>query len=230
RRVPVHMVWLPPSLSRLQISADQACQILTGVCAFAGCGRACSACSYDAPVGTDVLSLLRKEFHASRLNVLLRVLLVVQQLLQENKHCSKRDIYYMYPSMFVEQAIVDRAINDICILFKCSRHNLNVVPVAKGLVMGWIRFVEGEKKVYCITNVNAAFPIPVSIEAIKDVVSVAHYILVVEKEAGCSSVWPMTSSAKRIAALLLQEEATQIFQQEDSCATLSNSCTCLLIA
>ncbi|CAD6206685.1 unnamed protein product [Miscanthus lutarioriparius] len=26
-----------------------------------------------------------------------------------------------------EVAVVDRAINDICILFKCSRHNLNVV-------------------------------------------------------------------------------------------------------
>jgi len=50
------------------------------------------------------------------------------------------------------------------------------------LVMGWIRFLEGEKKVYCITNVNAAFSVPVSIEAIKDVVSVAQYILVVEKE------------------------------------------------
>ncbi|KAM0929513.1 hypothetical protein ACQ4PT_001575 [Festuca glaucescens] len=155
-------------------------------CASASTSAAASpstcACSYDAPVGTEVLSLLRKEFHASRLNVLLRVLLVVQQLLQENKHCSKRDIYYMYPSIFVEQAVVDRAINDICILFKCSRHNLNVVPVAKGLVMGWIRFMESEKKVYCITNVNAAFSIPVSIEAIKDVVSVAHYILLVEKE------------------------------------------------
>ncbi|CAL4927378.1 unnamed protein product [Urochloa decumbens] len=139
-------------------------------------------CSYDAPVGTDVLTLLHKDCHTSRLNVLLRVLLVVQQLLQQNKHCSKRDIYYMYPSIFVEVAVVDRAINDICILFKCSRHNLNVVPVVKGLVMGWIRFVEGEKKVYCIKNVNAAFSIPVSIEAIKDVVSVAHYILVVEKE------------------------------------------------
>nr|ACF86583.1 unknown [Zea mays] len=88
----------------------------------------------------------------------------------------------MYPSIFVEVAVVDRAINDICILFKCSRHNLNVVPVVKGLVMGWIRFMEGEKKVYCITSVNAAFSIPVDIEAIKDVVSVAHYILVVEKE------------------------------------------------
>uniref|UniRef100_A0A0E0KJ46 DNA topoisomerase (ATP-hydrolyzing) n=1 Tax=Oryza punctata TaxID=4537 RepID=A0A0E0KJ46_ORYPU len=111
------------------------------------------ACSYDVPVGTDVLSLLHRGSHASRLNVLLRVLLVVQQLLQQKKHCSKRDIYYMYPSIFQEQAVVDRAINDICVLFKCSRHNLNV-----------------------------AFSIPVSIEAIKDVVSVADYILVVEKE------------------------------------------------
>uniref|UniRef100_A0A0E0KJ44 DNA topoisomerase (ATP-hydrolyzing) n=1 Tax=Oryza punctata TaxID=4537 RepID=A0A0E0KJ44_ORYPU len=142
------------------------------------------ACSYDVPVGTDVLSLLHRGSHASRLNVLLRVLLVVQQLLQQKKHCSKRDIYYMYPSIFQEQAVVDRAINDICVLFKCSRHNLNVVPVAKGLVMGWIRFLEGEKEVYCIMNVNAAFSIPVSIEAIKDVVSVADYILVVEKETG----------------------------------------------
>ena len=94
--------------------------------------RDCSACSYDAPVGTDVLSLLHKDCHTSRLSmhpfgqartyismcrcndqanwfgvccwypdVLLRVLLVVQQLLQQNKHCSKRDIYYMYPSIFV---------------------------------------------------------------------------------------------------------------------------------
>lgn len=151
-------------------------------CTSAAASPPTCACSYDAPVGTDILCLLRKEFHASRLSVLLRVLFVVQQLLQQNKHCSKRDIYYMYPSIFIEQAVVDRAINDICILFKCSRHNLNVVPVAKGLVMGWIRFVEGEKKVYCITNVNAAFSIPVSIETIKDIVSVAHYILVVEKE------------------------------------------------
>nr|CAB3498178.1 unnamed protein product [Digitaria exilis] len=59
---------------------------------------------YDAPVGTDVLSLLHKDSQTSRLKV----------------------------------AVVDRAINDICILFKCSRHNLNV-----------------------------AFSIPVSIEAIK---------------------------------------------------------------
>ena len=123
-------------------------------------------------------------------DVLLRVLLIVQQLLQENRHGSKRDIYYMHPSVFSgkselsfspnfkwyfflyssfpitvigiwkmhvqwnkfeylplkvtsfiaflnifclfcnpEQSVVDRAINDICILMQCSRHNLNVVGV-----------------------------------------------------------------------------------------------------
>lgn len=31
---------------------------------------------------------------------MLRVLLIVQRLLQENKHGSKRDIYYMHPSIF----------------------------------------------------------------------------------------------------------------------------------
>ncbi|XP_020269855.1 meiotic recombination protein SPO11-1 isoform X2 [Asparagus officinalis] len=115
-------------------------------------------------------------------DVLLNVLLIVQRLLQENKHGSKRDIYYMKPSFFREQAVVDRAINDICILLKCSRHNLNVVPVGKGLVMGWLKFIEGGREIYCIRNPNTAYPIPVSVEDVEGIVSVARYILVVEKE------------------------------------------------
>lgn len=39
-------------------------------------------------------------FTQSISDVLLRVLVVVQQLLQENRHASKRDIYYMHPSIF----------------------------------------------------------------------------------------------------------------------------------
>ncbi|XP_028114498.1 meiotic recombination protein SPO11-1 isoform X2 [Camellia sinensis] len=112
-----------------------------------------SFCSLDLPIGKEVLALQR-ECHARRLDVLLRVLLIVQQLLQENRHGSKRDIYYMHPSVFQEQSVVDRAINDICILLHCSRHNLNV-----------------------------AHPVPVHVEEVKDIVSVAHYILVIEKES-----------------------------------------------
>lgn len=35
------------------------------------------------------------------LDVLLHVLLIIQKLLQENRHASKRDIYYMHPGLFL---------------------------------------------------------------------------------------------------------------------------------
>ncbi|XP_074320173.1 meiotic recombination protein SPO11-1 isoform X3 [Silene latifolia] len=139
-------------------------------------------CSSGMPTGVETLTL-RKQSHAHRTNVLLRVLLIVQQLLQENRHASKRDIYYTYPSIFSDQSVVDRAINDICILLECSRHNLNVVSVAKGLVMGWIRFTEDGKKCDCLSSPNTAQSIPVQVEDIQDILSFARYILVIEKES-----------------------------------------------
>nr|POE57877.1 meiotic recombination protein spo11-1 [Quercus suber] len=139
-------------------------------------------CSSVLPNGKEILTV-QKENHVHRLDVLLRVLLIVQQLLQENRHGSKRDIYYMHPSVFSEQSVVERAINDICILMQCSRRNLNVVSVGNGLVMGWIRFLEGGRKFDCINHPNTAHPIPVQVEEVKDIVSVADYILVVEKES-----------------------------------------------
>ncbi|CAB4278199.1 unnamed protein product [Prunus armeniaca] len=139
-------------------------------------------CSSDVPILKETLTL-RRESHLRRLDVLLRVLVIVQQLLQENRHGSKRDIYYMHPSVFSDQSIVDRAINDICILMQCSRHNLNVVSVGKGLVMGWLRFSEAGNMFDCINRPNTAFPVPIHVEEVKDIVSVAKYILVVEKES-----------------------------------------------
>ncbi|XP_031120100.1 meiotic recombination protein SPO11-1 [Ipomoea triloba] len=139
-------------------------------------------CSSGLSNGKEVVTL-KRESHARRLDVLLRVLLIVQQLLQENRHGSKRDIYYMHPSIFKEQATVDRAINDICILLQCSRHNLNVVSVGNGLVMGWLQFVEAGRKFDCINSPNTAHPIPVHVEEVDNIISVAQYILVVEKES-----------------------------------------------
>uniref|UniRef100_A0A6N2NKI2 DNA topoisomerase (ATP-hydrolyzing) n=2 Tax=Salix viminalis TaxID=40686 RepID=A0A6N2NKI2_SALVM len=139
-------------------------------------------CSSDLPKGQQVLTLTR-QCHAYRIDVLLRVLVIVQKLLQENRHGSKRDIYYMHPSVFSEQTVVDRAISDICILLQCSRHNLNVVSVGKGLVMGWLQFLEAGRKFDCISSPTTAYTIPVHVEEVKDIVSVAKYILIVEKES-----------------------------------------------
>ncbi|XP_062104366.1 meiotic recombination protein SPO11-1-like [Humulus lupulus] len=124
-------------------------------------------------------------FHASR-SLQVRPDVVVHSTdiyKQENKHGSKRDIYYMHPAVFSDQSVVDWAINDICILMRCSRHNLNAVSVGNGLVMGWLRFSESQKILDCINRLITAHPIPIHVEEVKDVVSVAQYILVVEKES-----------------------------------------------
>ncbi|XP_068486115.1 meiotic recombination protein SPO11-1 isoform X2 [Phaseolus vulgaris] len=139
-------------------------------------------CASDLPCGKEALTL-RKKSHAHRLVVMLRVMLIVQKLLQENKHSSKRDIYYTYPSLFLDQSVVDQAINDTCILMQCSRHNLNVVSAGNGLIMGWIRFSEGERIFDCISSPNSVHPVPVLVEEVQDIISVAQYILVVEKES-----------------------------------------------
>uniref|UniRef100_M4FE53 DNA topoisomerase (ATP-hydrolyzing) n=2 Tax=Brassica campestris TaxID=3711 RepID=M4FE53_BRACM len=138
-------------------------------------------CSSDEPKGREILTL-RKRSQTYRIDMLLRVLLIVQQLLQENRHGSKRDIYYMHPSAFKAQSAVDRAIADICILFQCSRYSLNVVSVGNGLVMGWLKFREAGRKFDCLSSLNTAFPVPVLVEEVEDIVSLAEYILVVEKE------------------------------------------------
>ncbi|GAB2279820.1 hypothetical protein Dimus_014459 [Dionaea muscipula] len=98
---------------------------------YCGNGDGNCFCSYDLACGKELLTL-RRPCQVHRIDALLKVLAIVQQLLQENRHGSKRDIYYMHPSFFQEQSTVDRAINDICIILECSRHNLNVVSVAKG--------------------------------------------------------------------------------------------------
>ncbi|XP_010465120.1 PREDICTED: meiotic recombination protein SPO11-1-like isoform X1 [Camelina sativa] len=138
-------------------------------------------CSSDKPKGQDILTL-KREPQTYRIDMLLRVMLIFQQLLQENRHASKRDIYYMHPSAFKAQSVVDRAIGDICILFQCSRYNLNVVSVGNGLVMGWLKFREAGRKFDCLNSLNTAFPVPVLVEEVEDIVSLAEYILVVEKE------------------------------------------------
>uniref|UniRef100_A0A3Q7HFV0 DNA topoisomerase (ATP-hydrolyzing) n=1 Tax=Solanum lycopersicum TaxID=4081 RepID=A0A3Q7HFV0_SOLLC len=130
------------------------------------------SCSSGLSTGKEAISL-KRECHARRLDVMLRVLLIVQQLLQENRHGSKRDIYYMHPTVFKEQSVVDRAINDICILLQCSRHNLNVVSVGNGHTP----FQSLLKKLMAM----AVTVTPLMLE--QDIISVAQYVIVVEKES-----------------------------------------------
>ncbi|CAN6560504.1 unnamed protein product [Malus baccata var. baccata] len=113
-----------------------------------------------------VVLIHRKGRRFSRFEEQAMVLLIIQQLLQENRHGSKTwfvlDVVcsrslHVSSNIFclnynADQSVVDRAINDICILLHCSCHNLNVVSVGKGLVMGWLRFLEAGNVFDCINR------------------------------------------------------------------------------
>ncbi|EFJ12809.1 hypothetical protein SELMODRAFT_123469 [Selaginella moellendorffii] len=107
---------------------------------------------------------------------MLRVLQIVQSLLQQGKHASKRDLYYTDP----DQATVNQALIDISVRLKCTRSSLHVVSVGKGLIMGSLRFKDADRTIDC-SVCNPFFNI-LFLDHHKDISSCAEYIIVVEKE------------------------------------------------
>ena len=72
-------------------------------------------------------------------DVLLRVLLIVQQLLQENRHGSKRDIYYMHPSVFSGKSELSFSPNFKWYFFLYSSFPITVIGIWKMHVQ-WNKF------------------------------------------------------------------------------------------
>ncbi|EFJ12885.1 hypothetical protein SELMODRAFT_424976 [Selaginella moellendorffii] len=91
-----------------------------------------------------------------RILAMLRVLQIVQSLLQQGKHASKRDLYYTDP----DQATVNQALIDISVRLKCTRSSLHVVSVGKGLIMGSLRFKDADRTIDCSVCKSRGYPIP----------------------------------------------------------------------
>ncbi|XP_024515669.1 meiotic recombination protein SPO11-1 isoform X2 [Selaginella moellendorffii] len=117
-----------------------------------------------------------------RILAMLRVLQIVQSLLQQGKHASKRDLYYTDPGLFKDQATVNQALIDISVRLKCTRSSLHVVSVGKGLIMGSLRFKDADRTIDCSVCKSRGYPIPTDAKMVTDISSCAEYIIVVEKE------------------------------------------------
>ncbi|KAJ7560563.1 hypothetical protein O6H91_04G135800 [Diphasiastrum complanatum] len=124
---------------------------------------------------------LKGRTSTQRIVAFMRVLLIVQGLLQQEKHASKRDVYYMDPRLFGDQVIVDQAINDICTKLKCARSSIHVFSASKGLVMGCLQYIDQGRLVDCSRHRLSGFPIPTLTDGVTPM-SEAEYILLVEKE------------------------------------------------
>lgn len=112
-----------------------------------------------------------------------RVLAIISELLKQDIHATKREIYYNDVKLFEKQNESDKILEDVATLLQIERNSLNVVASAKGSVVGRLTFQEGGDEIDCRKMGNGGKSITPMIDTISNIESDAEFILVIEKDA-----------------------------------------------
>ncbi|XP_031421377.1 meiotic recombination protein SPO11 [Clupea harengus] len=146
--------------------------------------------SFDSAVGlqlnSDVsVSTLRSDCASSvsRFALTLKVLSTIYKLVQSNSYATKRDIYYNDTQLFRSQRTLNAIVDDISCMLRVPRRNLHVLATSKGFVSGDLSYLEEDgTKVDC-SSTSTAVPVSSNVCGIKNIVSSAKFVLIVEKDA-----------------------------------------------
>jgi len=115
--------------------------------------------------------------------ITMRVLEIIHELLEQNIHATKREVFYCDVALFKKQRESDEALEDIAAMLHCHRTALHVVAAAKGAVIGRLRFREGGDLIDCTKMGTGGKAITPFLDTIRDIDSDAEFILLVEKDA-----------------------------------------------
>uniref|UniRef100_A0A8C6USY8 DNA topoisomerase (ATP-hydrolyzing) n=1 Tax=Neogobius melanostomus TaxID=47308 RepID=A0A8C6USY8_9GOBI len=139
---------------------------------------------FDSTVGLQMNSettftIVKSDSPASitKFAQIVKILSVIYKLIQSNTYATKRDIYYNDTQLFGSQAKVDHIVDDISCLLKVPRRSLHVVT-RLCLIKKYLEVVL--QRINCICS---AFPVSSNIGGIKNIVSSAKFVLIVEKDA-----------------------------------------------
>ncbi|XP_006186198.1 meiotic recombination protein SPO11 isoform X2 [Camelus ferus] len=114
--------------------------------------------------------------------LILKILSTIYKLVQSNTYATKRDIYYTDSQLFGNQTVVDNIINDISCMLKVPRRSLHILSTSKGLIAGNLRYIEEDgTKVNC--TCATAVPVSSNIQGIRNLITDAKFLLIVEKDA-----------------------------------------------
>ncbi|KAL2763523.1 meiotic recombination protein SPO11 isoform a [Daubentonia madagascariensis] len=120
---------------------------------------------------------------AKKFALILKILSMIYKLVQSNTYATKRDIYYTDIQLFGNQTIVDNIISDISCMLKVPRRSLHILSTSKGLIAGNLRYIEEDgTKVNC-TGGATAVAVPSNIQGIRNLITDAKFVLIVEKDA-----------------------------------------------
>jgi meiotic recombination protein SPO11 len=99
-------------------------------------------------------------------------------LIECNKHATKRDIYYTNTELYQSQRMVDEIVDDLSCLFNVPRRDTHIIASPKGLVYGELRYKENGKWMDCS---KFTFGKPISPFPSNSFQTNCKFILIVEK-------------------------------------------------
>ncbi|XP_067448807.1 meiotic recombination protein SPO11 isoform X1 [Thunnus thynnus] len=146
--------------------------------------------SFDSAIGLQMSSessvtTIRSDCPSSvtKFAQILKMLSVIYRLVQSNSYATKRDIYYNNTQLFGSQKTVDNIVDDISCMLKVPRRSLHVLATSKGLISGDLCYMEEDgTRIDCHSS-SAAVAVSSNIGGIRDIVSSAKFVLIVEKDA-----------------------------------------------
>ncbi|KAM4842619.1 meiotic recombination protein SPO11 isoform 2-T2 [Thomomys bottae] len=115
--------------------------------------------------------------------LILKILSMIYKLVQSNTYATKRDIYYTDSQLFGNQSVVDTIIDDISCMLKVPRRSLHILSTSKGLIAGNLRYMEEDGTRVNCTCGSTATAVPSNIQGIRNLITDAKFLLIVEKDA-----------------------------------------------
>ncbi|XP_032376182.1 meiotic recombination protein SPO11 [Etheostoma spectabile] len=114
---------------------------------------------------------------------ILKIFLVIYKLVQSNSYATKRDIYYNNTQLFGSQQTVDSIVDDVSCMLKAPRRSLHVMATSKGLIAGDLCYLEEDGTRIDCRSGSAAVAVSSNIVGIRNIVSSAKFVMIVEKDA-----------------------------------------------
>ena len=131
--------------------------------------------------------IMEKQFHSltsvADTTRLLRVLEVITELLNEDIHATKREVFYTDVNLFGEQKASDKSIEDASTMLYTTRNSTHIVAAPKGTCVGRLRIRDRNDIIDLEGLGSGGWTISPMLDNIEIIESDAEFILVIEKDA-----------------------------------------------
>ncbi|TFG26771.1 MAG: hypothetical protein EU532_09040 [Promethearchaeota archaeon] len=131
--------------------------------------------------------IMEKQFHSltsvADITRLMRVIEIVNELLDKDIHATKREIYYTDVKLFSDQKNSDKSIEDAATMLYTTRNATHIVAAPKGTCVGRLRIRDRNDIIDLEGLGSGGWTISPMLDNIEILESDAEFILVIEKDA-----------------------------------------------